>query len=82
MNLTEIREEIGEVHGFILVVTGAIPASVARLLGKRITKDISEVLEKIESDTGVRIMSVDLRSENFETYCKEGMPNAGSGVRD
>lgn len=79
--LTEIRAERGgNPHGFILLVTGALPddPEQARAAASDIRDAVDAVLSEIEEAVpDMELTALALRMETFEKYVEEGMPNAG-----
>jgi len=77
--LEEIRAEHGEsVHGFVLMVTGAIiPGALASVIGAAIQERVDEVMTAIEQDypEGVELTGLALRVETVDAYQKAGLPN-------
>lgn len=79
--LSEIREERGEpVHGWVMVITGALPADKARadVLAQMIIENTDIFMEgfKTWSKGEMEVTGMTLRMESYETYVAEGMPNA------
>lgn len=79
--LEEIRHERGEgVHGFVLMVTGSLPAdpNVAKRVCESIRDQIDEYFSGLERiwNGDIEITGLQLRMERSEVYIKEGLPNA------
>lgn len=79
--LEEIRRERGDdIHGFVLMVTGALPADpdTARQICGVIKGSVDTFLSELERTTelGVEVTGLQLRMERSEVYIREGLPNA------
>ena len=79
--LEEIRHERGDdVHGFVLMVTGAIvgseveKAAFSAILRERVDGTLSEI--ERQSDGAVELTGLMLRVETAEAYTARGLPNA------
>jgi len=79
--LEEIRRDRGEnIHAFVLMVTGALPAHAdsARQLCETIQSLVDRTLSDLEQATegAMEITGLQLRMEKSEIYISEGLPNA------
>jgi len=78
--LAEIRAERGDsVHGFALIVTGAITGEHRAAYTAIIRDRVDEAMSAIERDSAgaVELTGLALRVETAEAYTKAGLPNAG-----
>lgn len=79
--LAEIRcERGGAPHGFVLMVTGALPDDPrkAKAAAAEIRDAVDDELSKIEESVpGMELTGLMLRVETVENYIKERLPNAG-----
>lgn len=77
--LEEIQRERGGLpHGFVLMVTGALPddPTQARTAGSNIKEAVDAVLSELERATdGMELTGLALRVEAAEVYISEGLPN-------
>lgn len=76
--LEEIRTERGDVHGFVLLVTGALPADQAE--AARICEDLRDRMDMHLSamertQEGLELTGLSIRMESAEVYIAAGMPN-------
>lgn len=79
--LAEIRADRGEsVHGFVLMVTGAITGEHRNAYAAIIRDRVDEAMSAIERDSAgaVELTGLMLRVETADKYIKEGLPNSGA----
>lgn len=78
--LEEIRRERGEdIHGFVLMVTGVLPADEeeAKSITETIQVLVDGAMHDLEQATGsaLEVTGLMLRMEKSEVYIAEGLPN-------
>lgn len=80
--LAEIRQERGEdPYGFVLIATGALPADAgkAAVICSWIQTAVDNALTTAQQDfADTEITGLAIRSETYEAYVAEGMPNSGA----
>lgn len=75
--LKQVHDRTGEeVHGFVLMLTGALPAdkATAKDLQARIVTAVDEAIRGFEAE-GAVLTKMIVRMEPYQSYLEQRMPN-------